>query len=468
MNWSTLRKTIYPTAQTNTPARQLSFKQLMLWSILIGFCGGLIAASYYFVMTGLLTWVWGSFKTMLYGVLPAALSSSNPIWLVTAVGGLLVGSTWLLFGVPGEISAVVDNIHLKRGRIDTKQTPGMIVNSLFSISFGGSAGPEAPLVQVIGSLASWMGEQFKLASSFMRTFTFCGMAAALGAFFGAPIGGALFALEIPHRRGLQYYEALLPAIVSALTSFLVYSSITGFHNPMYVFEQLPSVTLQTMGQGLGLGLLGAVLGTAFVKLFHVTERLLRPLHKRPVLLALVGGLLIGGLAWLMPADFPITPLFWSEYQIQDIIASESVLLQQYGLYTAVGLLLALALIKMVSIGCTLHSGFRGGFIFPLFFIGAAVGLAVTLLTNHWISPAVSLLCLMAAVNVTVTKTPISTTVILTTLSGAAMLPVIAVTSAVSFLATTHVTLIHTQRSRQPVNEKHLVNQYTYPAQQNQP
>jgi H+/Cl- antiporter ClcA len=40
------------------------------------------------------------------------------------------------------------------------------------------------------------------------------------------------------------------------------------------------------------------------------------------------------------------------------------------------MLLAIALAKMLAVSCTLHSGFRGGFIFPLFYIGAAVGLAV--------------------------------------------------------------------------------------------
>ena len=47
------------------------------------------------------------------------------------------------------------------------------------------------------------------------------MSAASGAFFGAPIGAALFALKIPHRRGLQYFEA-----IASFVSFVLTSQIT--------------------------------------------------------------------------------------------------------------------------------------------------------------------------------------------------------------------------------------------------
>ena len=88
----------------------------------------------------------------------------------------------------------------------------------------------------------------------------------------------------------------------------------------------------------------------------------------------------------------------------------------------------------------------GGFIFPLFFIGANVGYAVSLAVPQ-VHPTVSMVCLMAAINVAVTKTPISTSIILSVLSGTAMLPVIAIASFVSFVLTSKITMIKTQRCR---------------------
>ena len=110
--------------------------------------------------------------------------------------------------------------------MDPKQTPGMVATSLVSITAGGSLGPEAPLVQINGSLGSWIAEKLNLSLKHTRVMTFCGMGAALAAFFGDPIGGPMFALEIPHRRGLEYYEAIIPAMVAGSAGGRVR---TGFH-----------------------------------------------------------------------------------------------------------------------------------------------------------------------------------------------------------------------------------------------
>ncbi|HET8654412.1 MAG TPA: chloride channel protein, partial [Longimicrobiaceae bacterium] len=170
---------------------------------------------------------------------------------------------------------------------------------------------------------------------------------------------------------------------------------------------------------------------------------------RPILLATLGGLAIGLLSMALPKDFPVTTLFWGEHQIPAILHSGPTIIALYGVAAACGLLVLLAVVKMLAVGATLHSGFRGGFIFPLFFIGAALGLALSIATHAWFSPAVAMLCLMAGINVAVTRTPLSTTVILTTLSGTSLVPIIGAASLVSFLLTTRVTLIHSQRSRHP-------------------
>jgi H+/Cl- antiporter ClcA len=74
-------------------------------------------------------------------------------------------------------------------------------------------------------------------------------------------------------------------------------------------------------------------------------------------------------------------------------------------------------------------------------------MALSMASGGRIPLAIAALCLMAALNVAVTRTPISTTVILTTLSGTSMMPVIGAASLVSFLLTTPVALIRTQRPR---------------------
>ncbi len=413
--------------------RELTYHQTIFCAALIGIAGGLVATAYYYVLEACLHLVWLTLPDILTPLFPTGFPAWNYVWIAPTIGGLLVGLTLHFMGLPGEVSMVVDKVH-DPGRIELRQTPAMIVASLFSITAGGSAGPEAPLVQIIGSFGGWLSDKLKLTWVNTRVLTFCGMSAALGAFFGAPLGGALFALEIPHRRGLEYYEALIPAVVSAILSFFVFRFNTGLTiGGMYHFAAIPPLSLMNLLEGAVLGTLGALTAFIFVLLFRGIGYLLKPLEHYTILLATLGGLAIG----LISLAFPQT-LFFGEKEIETVIQTGSTL--------GLTMLLAIAIAKMLAISCTLHSGFRGGFIFPLFYIGAAVGLAISLGFPQ-IHPTIGMICMMAAVNVAITKTPISTTVILSVLSNTSMVPVIATASFVSFLLTTQLSLIKTQRSR---------------------
>ena len=413
--------------------RQLTYAQLILCAVAIGTFGGFVATVYYFVLETMMHGVWHTVPELVQPYFPSWLPSNHYVWIATTVGGFCVGLALYFLGLPGEMAQVVDRVH-DPGRIDIRKTPAMIIASLIAITFGGSAGPEAPLVQVNGSFGSWLGDRLKLATPSVRVLTFCGMSAALGAFFGAPIGAALFALEIPHRRGLQYFEAIAPAIIAAILSFAVFRLNTGMSiGGIYHFAIVPALTGLELFEGLALGVVGAAVAVLFILIFRAVGKLLAPLEHYRVILATLGGLSIGLIAFAFPQT-----LFFSEKEIETVIETGATL--------SVGLLLAIALAKMLAISVTLHSGFLGGFIFPLFFIGANVGLAISLAIPQ-IHPTVGMVCLMAAVNVAVTKTPISTSIILSVLSGTAMLPVIAIASFVSFLLTCQITMIKTQRSR---------------------
>ena len=413
--------------------RTLQYFETILCATLIGIVGGLVASVYYFVLEGFLHGVWDVLPEFLEPYFPSWLPSWHYLWIATTMGGLFVGLSLYWMGQPGEMALVVDKVH-DPGRIEMSQTPPMIISSLISITSGGSAGPEAPLVQINGSFGSWLGDRLKLSTASVRVLTFCGMSAALGAFFGAPIGGALFALEIPHRRGLEYYEALVPAILSGIFSFAVFKVNTGLTiGGIYHFDTQPQLAPVHLVEGVVLGAMGAIAAIMFIYLFRFTKQLLEPLEEHIVLMATLGGLAIGLIALVFPQT-----LFFSETQIETVIET--------GPQLSAMMLFGIAIAKMFAISFTLHCGFRGGFIFPLFFIGTNLGLGLSMVFP-FIHPTIAMLCLMAAVNVAVTKTPISTSIILTVLSDTTMISVIAIASFVSFFLTSNIGLLKTQRSR---------------------
>jgi H+/Cl- antiporter ClcA len=135
------------------------------------------------------------------------------------------------------------------------------------------------------------------------------MAAGFTVLFGAPLGSAIFALEILHRRGLQYYEALLPAAAGSLAGFAV--SMVTAHVGLTPIWRFPAVEAGVLA-GIG----GAAIAAAFTYATHAIRRAFRriPIPLRPV----VGGLALGALARASP--FALT---YGEGQIQAVTARGS-------------------------------------------------------------------------------------------------------------------------------------------------
>jgi H+/Cl- antiporter ClcA len=391
---------------------------MALW---IGLASGVFAAAYVLTLEAGMHLLW---ETSLAKI---------PFYVITTVAGLVVGLLLQWLGSPGEIDMIVDNIHMRGGRIDTRRSLAMIPISLVSIASGGSAGPEAPLVQIAGSIGTWFSDQFVKKPTLTRTLTISGMAAGITALFGAPLGGALFALEILHSRSfIEYYEAFVPATLASCAGFGVYALLLGrglapiwevpHYTPLHSAELLIALLIGVLGAGVAL--LFAGIFKTIKKAFHDTSL---PIWAK----ATLGGLGIGIVGYY----FPLTR-FFSEEQMNGLIF----------LKASIPILLAIAFCKMLTISFTLGSGWRGGFIIPCFFIGACLGKIVAML----IPGAPVGLCIVAGMTgvcSSVTKTPISFAVMLPKLTGIDAAAPILFAGLTSFFLTGWISVIESQRSR---------------------
>lgn len=387
---------------------------VLLW-VIIGTVCGLFAACYWLV----LEWITHSLQVF----------TGTSLLIVMPLAGLFIGLVIHLLGNPGEIALVVDNIHLRGGRVDTRENPAMILASLASISVGGSAGPEAPLVQVTGSFGTWVADRLQLQGENLRTLSIAGMAAGFTALFGAPLGGAIFALEILHHQHvLEYYEAILPAIVSSCASYVVFIVITHLElAPTWNFPQYQLDNIDDFAIAILYGVLGALAGWLFILIFRFCDRLFAipaPVYLRTTL----AGLGLGILAAL----FPLTR-YYGHHELNSVIRAD------FSLF----FLLCLAFVKMLAISITVTGGWRGGIIIPLFFTGACIGKAVTL-TIPSLEPVLAMICTMAALNAAVTRTPVSTTLLLAKLTGFSSFTPILFASLVGFFLAPKVPFIASQ------------------------
>lgn len=363
-------------------------RTFLLWAFL-GLIGGLIAGIY---------WIALEFLTHTLAVF-----NGWQVIPVMATCGLLAGLIIHFIGDPGEIQLIVNNIRFKKGKLDPKNNPSMILSSLLCVASGGSLGPEAPLVQVTGSTGTWLGKLFRLKGEDLRSLSIAGMASGFTALFGAPLGGSLFSLEIlHHKHAVEYYKAIIPALVASSFSYLVFAFIIHLGlGPIWrlaayeyagIFDFAYAVLFAIFGTALGWGF---IFTTKFFK--FIFEKRPMPIYIK----TLIGGILLGVIAFY----FPLTRYF-GHHEINELLTGNFPLT----------LLIGLLIFKVIAISITVTSGWRGGFIIPLFFVGATLGLII-----HQVIPTIhvtlAIISCMAAINSCVTRTPMSTTILLATLTG---------------------------------------------------
>nr|WP_262921899.1 chloride channel protein [Arenibacter sp. A80] len=360
----------------------------MLWAIL-GLVGGFIAGLYWIVLE-FLTHKLAYFEG--WQVIP-----------LMSIAGLLAGLIIHFIGDPGEIHLIVNNIRFNKGKLDPKNNPSMILSSLLCVASGGSLGPEAPLVQVTGSTGSWLGKIFRLKGEELRSLSIAGMASGFTALFGAPLGGSLFSLEIlHHKHAVEYYKAIIPALVASSFSYVVFAMIIHLGiGPIWnlseyeyagVFDFLYAVIFATVGTLVAWGFIYC---TKFFKLIF---------EKRPIPIyvkTLIGGFLLGLIAYY----FPLTRYF-GHHEINTLLAQD----------LSLNALVAILFFKVLAIAITVTSGWRGGFIIPLFFVGVSLG-SILYVLFPTINLTLAIISCMAAINACVTRTPMSTTILLATLTG---------------------------------------------------
>lgn len=389
-------------------------------SLIVGLASGVVGASYLL-----------AFHLLQHAIWPDRVSNGAE-FLVLGLTGIAVVLIGRLLGSPGDVELLVDNIHVSGTSADVRTLRSLIPMSLLTISAGGAAGPEAPLVTTCGTLAGWLAQKRRLSVDEARCVTIAGMAAAFTVLFGAPLGSAIFALEILHREGMQYTEALLPAIVGSLSGYACYVVVTGTDLvPVWRIPDVEKLHSIDLLWAVGAGAAGALIAVVFTYLTLGLRRLLRavPRATRPV---------IGGLGLALLALWSPYALTFGEVQTGHVLTTR----------ISASILIVAAITKLIGTSLTVSSGWPGGFIIPLFFIGATVGQ----LTHHAFAAApLGVVCaaLMVAANVGVTKTMLGSTLIVAEMGGFRLLPTTLIAATVCFVLTSEVGLIHSQRQRSP-------------------
>jgi H+/Cl- antiporter ClcA len=224
-----------------------------------------------------------------------------------------------------------------------------------------------------------------------------------------------------------------PAIVSSCASYLVFAAITKlgiaptWHFPHYHLDNINDFALAIL-----YGIVGAMAGWIFMSIFRGCDRLFARIPGPIYVRTTFAGLGLGGFAALLPLT-----RYFGHHELEAVLDHQ---------FPAI-VLVTLAFAKMATISFTVTGGWRGGFIIPLFFTGACLGQAIATLIPG-LNPALAMICTMAALNAAVTRTPVSTTLLLTKLTNVTPLTPILFASLVGFFLAPKVPLITSQLKSQ--------------------
>jgi CIC family chloride channel protein len=321
--------------------------QLVIIGILVGLCSGLAAVGLNYGLEHLshrLNAFSGKLHLILFPAAGIALTVLILKYVIKDFGG---------HGVP----EVIHSVSIKGGALKFRSSFSKLIGSLITISSGGSAGPEAPVVISGAAIGSNISGYFKSNQKIRVAVTASGAAAAIASIFNAPVTGIIFTMEVilgdwaPHN--------MLPVAISSITGTIVSRLLKGNQIP-FKHRQF-DVNINDIFATIGLAAAFAVFSLVFIKLLKWISTVLDKYIKNSLFQALSGGLLVGAVTVFFPY------VKGEGYGVvRQLIAGEFA--------APVLTVLLLILMKMLATSLTLGSGGAGGVFAPSLLIGSLGGL----------------------------------------------------------------------------------------------
>ncbi|WP_310613484.1 voltage-gated chloride channel family protein [Limnohabitans sp.] len=358
----------------------------------------------------------------------ATLTREANRWLIWGlpVAGFLVGWVYLKFGqhVEAGNNLLIDEIHDPKKVVTLRMAPFVLVSTVVSHLFGASVGREGTAVQMGGALADQLTHLFKLNAADRRMVLMAGISAGFASVFGTPLAGAVFALEVL-AIGRMRLEALLPCVMAAVLADQV-GLLWGVQHTQYEVGLVPQITAWLLAAMVLAGAVFGLTGKLFANSTHALSDLMKKHIAYAPLRPLLGGAVIAAV------------VMWGSFD-RYIGLGIPVMVEAFAHPLAPTDFLG----KMVFTIASLGSGFKGGEVTPLFFIGATLGNALAPLLDvpFALLAAVGFVAVFAGA----ANTPIASTLMAMELFGAEIGVFAALACVISYVCSGHNGIYRAQR-----------------------
>ena len=347
------------------------------------------------------------------------------LWLLP-LAGVAVGWVYLKVGQQVEAgnNLLIDEIHDPKKVIPLRMAPLVLLATVISHLFGASVGREGTAVQMGGALADQLTKLFRLARDERRILLMAGISSGFASVFGTPLAGAVFGLEVL-AIGRVRYDALLACFIAAIVADKV-GLLWGIHHTHYLIPSIPEFSYWGLAAMVIAGALFGLTGKCFAISTHLLSAHFKRWVRYAPLRPLLGGLAIATVAWFAHGDR------YLGLGIPTIVQAFEQPLPAYDFLGKFGYTVA-----------SLASGFKGGEVTPLFYIGATLGNALAPLLDlpFPLLAGVGFVAVFAGA----ANTPLASTLMAMELFGSEIGLYAGVACVVSYLFSGYSSIYHSQR-----------------------
>ncbi|MEZ4328362.1 MAG: chloride channel protein [Polyangiales bacterium] len=331
------------------------------------------------------------------------------------VAGFAIGWVYERWGrsIKGGNNLVIDRLRDGGPEIPVRMAPMVLIGTVLTHLFGGSAGREGTAVQMGASLADWVAHRARVSPAMRGQLLAAGAAGGFGSVFGTPIAGAIFALEFVVV-GRVRYTALVPALLASLVGDMTTRAL-GVGHTHYPSPPHVALTPLLLAKWVLFGVAAAGATVAFIELMRFLKT-----HTERHVKTLAARMFVGGVAVV---------LLWKLVGTSDYLGLGVPVIVRA--FEDPQLPVYVFALKLVFTAVTLAAGYLGGEVTPLFFVGAALGsvLARFLGVPIELGAGVGLAAVFAAS----ANAPLALSVMAVELLGATVLPHVVVVCVVAFL-----------------------------------